>query len=140
MRSRPASSLEECYEEEGENEYASYKQGDKNGHEEAHIEPAILLQPLTSEEPDYEPHSSLKGQVHLCTEHGSEVGQLCDASFLGKLRRAATDAWHVVKHIIAPGPAPSDEIRDKIGSDPPWAEEGAQDLDDWGFDDVEWDW
>jgi hypothetical protein len=36
----------EWYEEEGEYEYASYQHGAKEGHEEAHVEPAILVQPL----------------------------------------------------------------------------------------------
>jgi hypothetical protein len=141
---RPGGGLQE----EGEYEYVAYHHGGqpkaKGGGEEAqaHIEAAVLYQPLLTSNSEEE--AIAREVVRSCevTQHESPRVTTCaqEASLWGKIKHAAAGAWHFVKHILAPGPSPSDEIKDKIGSEPPWAEEGAQDLDNWGFDDIEWDW
>jgi RHS repeat-associated protein len=55
---------EEYWEEEGEEwEYVSYKRGGKPGQEEAHVEPALLVQPLNSEEADSGESATMAGSV-----------------------------------------------------------------------------
>jgi RHS repeat-associated protein len=54
-------------EEEGEYEYISNHQAGENGKEEAHVEPAVLIQPLNGEEADNGEHATTFGsQVPLC--------------------------------------------------------------------------
>lgn len=62
---------EEWYEEEGEYEYASYKLGGESGEGEAHIEPALLLQPLKSNEVSGSEDANTRDSISIC-EPGSE--------------------------------------------------------------------
>jgi hypothetical protein len=61
---------EEWYEEEGGYEYASYHKGTDSGHEEGHVEPAVLYRPLGGEGAG-EGASLLGSAIPLC-KVGSE--------------------------------------------------------------------
>jgi hypothetical protein len=56
------------FQEEGEYEYISDHQGGANGKEEAHVEPAILVQPLVSEAQAGEGKQGDPGTVPLCAD------------------------------------------------------------------------
>ncbi len=63
---------EEYWEEEGEEwEYVSDRHGSHSGKEEAHVEPALLVQPLTTAESDEDATTTTSSTVPLC-KAGSE--------------------------------------------------------------------
>jgi RHS repeat-associated protein len=63
---------EEWWEEEGEYEYASWQHGGKPGNEEAHVEPAILLQPLSGEEAGKGDEAATLGSAAPLCKAGAE--------------------------------------------------------------------
>ncbi len=63
----------EEWEEEGSYEYASYQHGGENGEEEHHIEPAILVQPLSSDEQNAGQLFEVKGGPGICQGHCSRA-------------------------------------------------------------------
>ena len=90
---------EEYYEEESGYEYASYHQGAENGEQEAHVESAVLYQPIPVNEdaprgPRYElaeqclHSSSSASRARACTEY---------ASLFGEALKAIKKGWKAVK-------------------------------------------
>lgn len=81
-------------EEEGEEEYASYKPHSENGKEEAHVEPAVLIQPL--QESTSEGEAKAGAAVRLCQDSPHEVSEteLC-------ARYASVLGW-IKKHVVRP--------------------------------------
>jgi RHS repeat-associated protein len=63
---------EEWWEEEGGYEYASWQHGGKPGNEEAHVEPAILLQPLSGEEAGKGDEAATLGSAAPLCKAGAE--------------------------------------------------------------------
>jgi hypothetical protein len=66
--------------EEGGCEWASYNKGGKNGKEEAHVEPAVLYQPLPeagSSEPSEHAPSEHGGHTHDVSGDGCGDGGYC---------------------------------------------------------------
>jgi RHS repeat-associated protein len=78
-----AEEWEEWWEEEGEYEYASDHHGSTGSNEEAHVEPAILVQPLVS-------------QTHVGEGEQAEVGAvpLCEGGATGACSRDAGGIGH----------------------------------------------
>ncbi len=78
---------EEWYEEEGGYEYVSDRQGGKEGHAEAHIEPAVLYKPLGE--------TSIEGSEHEQPEHGGTThdasgdGGYCGGHWVKRSEKAA---------------------------------------------------
>jgi hypothetical protein len=79
-RRRPPGCGGDCVQEEGGYEYASDHHGGKQGNEEAHIEPAILVQPLATETAEGE--TSELGIVPSC-ERGASGTCSRDAGGVG---------------------------------------------------------
>jgi RHS repeat-associated protein len=89
---------EEWFEEEGGYEYASYHQGGKEGHEAAHVEPAVLVQPL--QESASEAEAKAGAVVRLCqdmTGGSGKTGPCARYAWFG----SGVVHW-VTKHIIRP--------------------------------------
>ncbi len=68
---------EEYWEEEGEYEYASYHHGGESGKEEAHVEPALLVQSLVSETQADEGKQAESDTVPLCASDTSSLPGGC---------------------------------------------------------------
>jgi hypothetical protein len=78
--------------EEGEYEYAADPRGGENGQHEAHVEPAVLYQPLVSEPA---PDEATTGMVPLCERNTvTSAGNACsrDAGGVGD-RRGGRRLW-----------------------------------------------
>jgi hypothetical protein len=70
------------HQEEGEYEYVSDQHGSTESNEEAHVEPAILVQPLVSETHAGEGEQAEVGAVPLC-EGGATGACFRDAGGIG---------------------------------------------------------
>jgi RHS repeat-associated protein len=122
-------------EEEGEWEWVSYHPRTKSGKQEAHVEPAILVQPLISEETRREDEASHGGVAPPCNVSSAQSHHapcVREASFFGHL-------FHTVLHWLSHAP-PTSEIWGTRPPEPPFVDHAVRDLDDWGFDDIEFDW
>jgi hypothetical protein len=85
-------------EEEGEYGYAAYHQGAENGKHEAHIEPAVLVQPLG--ESTSEAEAKAGAVVRLCKDAVHETGS---AEPCARFAWFGSGVVHwVTKHIIRP--------------------------------------
>lgn len=88
----------EEWEEEGGYEYAAYHQGGKEGHEEAHVELAVLVQPL--QESASEAEAKAGAVVRLCqdiTGGSRKTGPCARYAWFG----SGVVHW-VTKHVIRP--------------------------------------
>ncbi len=79
--------------EESEYEYVSDHQGGQGGKQEAHLEPAVLYQPLTSEAPSNE---GTTGVVPLCEQNTTRTGCTRDAGGVG--HRVGKKLWKALTH------------------------------------------
>jgi hypothetical protein len=78
----------------GEGEYASYHPEGKNGQEEGHVEPAVLVQPLQESSVEAEAKANAIGR--LCQDTRSE-SCMDYVHWYSGIVKAAKGVWHVVK-------------------------------------------
>jgi RHS repeat-associated protein len=140
----PYGEEEEWWEEENEYENASYHP-DSKGQQEAHPEPGLLYQPIGENPSEDQIIRERTNLVALCQSELSnhkEYNQYgyC-ATYVHWYSGIEKDVGHVVHtvlHWLKSVPATHEIwVRD---TEPRWESDTVRDLDDWGFDDVEWDW
>jgi len=128
----------EEWEEEGEYEYAAYRHHGENGQQgtqEAHVEPALLVQPLPEAARGTE--SQQGGVIRPCRHASSErkeSGPCARDAFLGI---HLGHILHTVVHWLETAPSTT-EFRAPF---PRWADHVGESVDDWfAGDEPDWDW
>jgi hypothetical protein len=140
---------EEWWEEEGEGgwEYAAYHHGAGSAHEEARVEPGLLYQRLGESRSEDQAIREKTNLVVLCQSElknhtePSEYGACARyAHWYSGIEKDVVHIYHAVKHWLMSTPE-TDRLKTEIER-PELSEEYdiGQDLDDWGFDDIEFDW